>query len=143
MTKDDEHDYTHLSTADHAESDLNYVAGLEAHLDEGGTASAQNVRDLIAMVRWNATGLLDRLAALTNAGCSEAMRRFYYASKQYHNTQDWHGEASPEEGKSLHDWFMESLAALPTATHLFAENANKSTEQFAQNANCPDLKGQI
>ena len=29
------------------------------------------------------------------------------------------------------------------AAHLFAENANKSTEQFAENANCPDLKGQI
>jgi hypothetical protein len=29
------------------------------------------------------------------------------------------------------------------AAHLFAENANKSTKQFAQNANCPALKGQI
>ena len=36
------------------------------------------------------------------------------------------------------------IAALTAAAaHLFAENANKSTEQFAQNANCPDLKGQI
>jgi hypothetical protein len=68
MTKDGVHDYTHPSTADHAESDLNYVAGLEAHLDEGGDASAQNMRDIIAMVRWNATGLIDRLVAMSDIG---------------------------------------------------------------------------
>lgn len=58
------HDYTHPSTGDHAESDLNYVAGLEAHLDEGGAVSSKNVRDLIAMVRWNATGLIEALRSL-------------------------------------------------------------------------------
>ena len=41
-------------------------------------------------------------------------------------------------------WLERADAALTaTAAHLFAENANKSTEQFAQNANCPSLKGQI
>ena len=29
------------------------------------------------------------------------------------------------------------------AAYSFAENAKESTEQFAQNANCPNLKGQI
>ena len=67
------HDYTHPSTADHAESDLNYVSGLEAHLDEGGAASARNVRDLIAMVRWNATGLLKTLSALPTVSVTDEM----------------------------------------------------------------------
>lgn len=38
----------------HAISDLDYVAGLEACLDEGQYNGVKNVRDLIAMVRWNA-----------------------------------------------------------------------------------------
>jgi hypothetical protein len=38
----------------HSQSDIRYAEGLECHLDEGGTVSASNVRDLIAMVRWNA-----------------------------------------------------------------------------------------
>jgi hypothetical protein len=33
-------------------------------------------------------------------------------------------------------------ALTAAAAYLFAENANKSTGQFAQNANCPGLKGQ-
>jgi hypothetical protein len=41
-------------TLAHARSDLQYIEGLEAHLDEGGATSASNIRDLIAMVRWNA-----------------------------------------------------------------------------------------
>jgi hypothetical protein len=67
---------------------------------------------------------LSAIRALPDAGCSEAMRRFDYASKQYHNTQDWYGEDSPEEGKSLHDWFMESLAApTPSQDQSKAEEA--------------------
>ena len=43
--------------------------------------------------------------------------------------------------KPVHARIAAALAA--AAAHLFAENANESTEQFAQNANCPSLKGQI
>lgn len=42
----------------HARSDIQYVDGLARHIADGGEASAKNVSDLIAMVRWNAENLI-------------------------------------------------------------------------------------
>lgn len=45
----------------HAESDLKYAKGLERHLVAGGTCGDGNIRDLLAMVKWNAELLIAHL----------------------------------------------------------------------------------
>lgn len=58
-------------TACHARSDLQYIDGLEAHLDEGGLTSSSNIRDLIAMVRWNAGLVIEAFAATSTQSTGE------------------------------------------------------------------------
>jgi len=59
----------------HSQSDIRYVEGLECHLDEGGTVSASNVRDLIAMVRWNAQAAIAAMQPVSDKAAGDDIYR--------------------------------------------------------------------